>query len=39
MVNGGKLDEAKAYKDAKALNMMTETELHSSFHEKSGNVF
>ena len=28
MVDGGKFDGAKAYKDAKALNMMTVTELH-----------
>ena len=30
MVDGGKFDGAKAYKDAKALNMMTVTELHRS---------
>merc|ERR1719426_709454 len=36
MVNGGKFDGAKAYKDAKALNMMTVTELHNRFREKRG---
>jgi protochlorophyllide reductase len=39
MVNGGKFDGAKAYKDAKALNMMTVTELHKRFHEESGISF
>ena len=32
-------DGAKAYKDAKALNMMTVLEMHRRFHEKSGVVF
>jgi protochlorophyllide reductase len=39
MVDGGKFDGAKAYKDAKALNMMTVTELHRRYHDKSGVVF
>jgi protochlorophyllide reductase len=39
MVNGGKFDGAKAYKDSKALNMMTVTELHKRFHEENGISF
>jgi len=39
MVNGGKFDGAKAYKDAKALNMMTIAELHKRLHEESGISF
>jgi len=39
MVDGGKFDGAKAYKDAKALNMMTVTELHRRFHDESGITF
>jgi len=39
MVDGGKFDGAKAYKDAKALNMMTVTELHRRFHDESGVTF
>jgi len=39
MVDGGKFDGAKAYKDAKALNMMTITELHRRFHKESGITF
>merc|ERR1719258_702347 len=39
MVNGGKFDGAKAYKDAKALNMMTVAELHRQLHEESGISF
>ena len=39
MVDGGKFDGAKAYKDAKALNMMTVTELHRRFHDETGVVF
>jgi protochlorophyllide reductase len=39
MVNGGKFDGAKAYKDSKALNMMTITELHKRFHEEHGITF
>jgi len=39
MVDGGKFDGAKAYKDAKALNMMTVTELHRRFHDETGIVF
>ena len=32
-------DGAKAYKDAKALNMMTVLEMHRRFHKESGVVF
>jgi len=39
MVDGSKFDGAKAYKDAKALNMMTVTELHRRLHEQSGITF
>merc|ERR1719160_1749114 len=39
MVDGGKFDGAKAYKDAKALNMMNITELHRRFHYDTGIVF
>jgi protochlorophyllide reductase len=39
MVDGGKFDGAKAYKDAKVLNMMNITELHRRYHENTGVVF
>jgi len=39
MVDGGSFDGAKAYKDAKALNMMTVTELHRRFHQSTGITF
>jgi protochlorophyllide reductase len=39
MVNGGKFDGAKAYKDSKALNMMTVTELHKRFNYDTDIVF
>ena len=39
MVDGGNFDGAKAYKDAKALNMMTVTELHRRFHYDTGILF
>ena len=39
MVDGGKFDGAKAYKDAKALNMMTVTELHRRYHDSTGITF
>jgi protochlorophyllide reductase len=39
MVDGGKFDGAKAYKDAKALNMMNITELDRRFHKETGVVF
>ena len=32
-------DGAKAYKDAKALNMMTVREMHSRYHDSTGIVF
>ena len=39
MVDGGNCDGAKAYKDAKAMNMMTVTELHRRFHDETGILF
>jgi protochlorophyllide reductase len=36
MVTGGRFDGAKAYKDSKALNMMTVKEMHRRFHEETG---
>ena len=39
MVDGGSFDGAKAYKDAKALNMMTITELHRRLHDSTGITF
>jgi len=39
MVDGGNFDGAKAYKDAKALNMMTVTELHRRLHDETGITF
>jgi protochlorophyllide reductase len=39
MVDGGSFDGAKAYKDAKSLNMMTMTELHRRYHEETGITF
>ena len=39
MVDGKSFDGAKAYKDAKALNMMTVTELHRRFHDSTGVTF
>jgi len=36
---GEKFDGAKAYKDAKALNMMTVLEMHRRFHDETGVVF
>lgn len=39
MVDGKGFDGAKAYKDAKALNMMTVTELHRRFHDETGITF
>ena len=40
MVDGDKtFDGAKAYKDAKALNMMTMLELHRRLHAETGIVF
>jgi len=34
-----KFDGAKAYKDAKALNMMTTLEMHRRYHDQTGIVF
>jgi len=39
MVDGGKFDGAKAYKDSKVLNMMTTRELHRRYHESTGVTF
>lgn len=39
MVNGKKFDGAKAYKDAKALNMMTVLEAHNRLSKSTGIVF
>jgi len=39
MVDGAKFYGAKAYKDAKALNMMTVLELHRRMHDSTGIVF
>lgn len=39
MVDGKGFDGAKAYKDAKALNMMTVTELHRRYHDETGITF
>uniref|UniRef100_A0A7S0J0K0 protochlorophyllide reductase n=1 Tax=Calcidiscus leptoporus TaxID=127549 RepID=A0A7S0J0K0_9EUKA len=39
MVDGAPFYGAKAYKDAKALNMMTVLELHRRLHSKTGVVF
>jgi len=39
MVDGGNFDGAKAYKDAKAMNMMTVLELHRRLHKKTGVTF
>ena len=39
MADGAKLfDGAKAYKDAKALNMMTVLEAHRRLHESTGSA-
>ena len=34
-----KFDGAKAYKDAKALNMMTVLEMHKRYHDETGVIF
>jgi len=39
MVDGKAFDGAKAYKDAKSLNMMTMTELNRRFHNGTGITF
>lgn len=39
MIDGGKFDGAKAYKDSKVCNMLTMQEMHRRFHEKTGVVF
>ena len=39
MIDGGKFNGAKAYKDAKMCNMMTVNELHRRYHESTGITF
>lgn len=39
MVDGKKFFGAKAYKDSKVCNMMTVSELHRRYHDKTGIVF
>ncbi|KAG1664779.1 hypothetical protein FOA52_013631 [Chlamydomonas sp. UWO 241] len=39
MVDGGRFDGPKAYKDAKACNMMTIFEMHNKFHESTNITF
>lgn len=39
MIDGGKFDGAKAYKDSKVCNMLTMQEFHRRYHEKTGIVF
>jgi len=39
MIDGGRFDGPKAYKDAKACNMLTVFEMHRRFHESKNIVF
>lgn len=39
MIDGGRFDGPKAYKDAKACNMLTIFEMHRRFHESKNIVF
>jgi len=39
MADGKKYDGAKAYKDSKVMNMMTVSELHRRYHDKTGITF
>ncbi|PIA43483.1 hypothetical protein AQUCO_01900108v1 [Aquilegia coerulea] len=39
MIDGGKFDGAKAYKDSKVCNMLTMQEFHRRFHEDTGITF
>ena len=39
MIDGGKFDGAKAYKDSKVCNMLTVREFHRRFHESTGVTF
>lgn len=39
MMDGKSYDGAKAYKDSKVMNMMTVSELHRRYHEKTGITF
>ncbi|XP_076929677.1 protochlorophyllide reductase-like isoform X2 [Bidens hawaiensis] len=39
MIDGGKFDGAKAYKDSKICNMLTMQEFHRRYHEDTGITF
>ncbi|PKA55997.1 Protochlorophyllide reductase, chloroplastic [Apostasia shenzhenica] len=39
MIDGGKFDGAKAYKDSKVCNMLMMQEFHRRFHEETGITF
>lgn len=39
MIDGGKFDGAKAYKDSKICNMLTLQEFHRRYHEETGITF
>ncbi|KAM7498731.1 hypothetical protein LguiA_023145 [Lonicera macranthoides] len=39
MIDGGKFDGAKAYKDSKVCNMLTMQEFHHRYHEDTGITF
>ena len=39
MIDGGKFDGPKAYKDAKVCNMLTIFEMHRRFHESKNITF
>ncbi|KAJ0733659.1 putative protochlorophyllide reductase [Helianthus annuus] len=39
MIDGGKFDGAKAYKDSKICNMLTMQEFHRRYHEETGITF
>ncbi|KAH0456356.1 hypothetical protein IEQ34_014263 [Dendrobium chrysotoxum] len=39
MIDGGKFDGAKAYKDSKVCNMLTMQEFHRRYHEETGISF
>lgn len=39
MIDGGKFDGAKAYKDSKVCNMLTVREFHRRYHDSTGVTF
>ncbi|CAN1796385.1 Protochlorophyllide reductase A, chloroplastic [Linum perenne] len=39
MIDGGKFDGAKAYKDSKVCNMLTMQEFHRRYHDETGITF